>query len=190
MSNEYRASLEARFERLSKFPPFVRSAGRLLQEARVAAGLTLAQLAAKAGTNHASISRLENARYKSVSDLLSRCVSALGLDFERFFDAAFLSMDEDDQYAADHFVPPPLTRGPHKPNDRDQLSAGSPSGSPGAKAFMSSARALSNALEAAGVKVTAAEFVDLLEKVVDDNPMDHTLNAVLAAISTLTRTKS
>lgn len=117
---------------------------------------------------------------------MERCTSALGLDHDAFVDEAFLSMSPDNQHDADRFVPPPLTRGPRQP----QTESISGQVFQGAKAFVSSARALASSLEASGTQVTLSEFVDLLERVVDTDTMDHILDAVIAAIHTLTRTKS
>ena len=167
----------AELERLFKFPPFVRAAGRLLQARRVAAGLTLADLAAKIGSNHASVSRIENGRYKSAGQLLQQCVEKVGLSYDDFVCDAFRSMSLADQHAYEKFTPPPITRGPRQPAHATQATP------EGAREFIASARALASSLEAAGTQVTLSQFVDLLEQSV----MGRALDAVLAAISTLTR---
>lgn len=52
--------------------------GRMLREKRKAKGMTQTQVAEKSGLNQANIVKIENGKYNSTIDVLSRFAEAIG----------------------------------------------------------------------------------------------------------------
>jgi transcriptional regulator with XRE-family HTH domain len=154
--------------RLRRFPPFVRAVGAALGSARMQAQMQLQVLAQKVGSNHGSLSRIENAKYAQVGDLARRAAESLGVDYNELERSAWASLTGAEKTAFEGF------EGPQR-----QRSVAAPKlGSPTADQLLAVARELAQSLEQTGGATTHTQFVTLLEHVLRDSDPSSLISAI------------